>query len=170
MTYLCSLGTETAIFSVSLLTKKPFFWQVYIITSVLVFGMSHNIMFLLCVTKGQKILFLFKEVEKLSSVCILKDERVRKYCFCSMKLKRFSSILYDWMMIDGTHNWLRSFLKEYSYFYSRLWNIKKLWIDTLQTHPCNEDRVFPVYFFPVGKMYTGKSLFWPCTDPVSVDW
>ena len=126
MTYLCSLGTETAIFSVSLLTKKPFFWQVYFITSVLVFGMSHNIMFLLCVTKGQKILFLFKEVEKLSSVCILKDERVRKYCFCSMKLKRFSSILYDWMMIDGTHNWLRSFLKEYSYFYSRLWNIKKL--------------------------------------------
>ena len=68
MTYLCSLGTETAIFSVSLLTKKPFFWQVYFITSVLVFGMSHNIMFLLCVTKGQKILFLFKEVEKLSSV------------------------------------------------------------------------------------------------------
>ena len=68
MTYLCSLGTETEIFSVSLLTKKPFFWQVYFITSVLVFGMSHNIMFLLCVTKGQKILFLFKEVEKLSSV------------------------------------------------------------------------------------------------------
>ena len=124
MTYLCSLGTETAIFSVSLLTKKPFFWQVYFITSVLVFGMSHNIMFLLCVTKGQKILFLFKEVEKLSSVCILKDERVRKYCFCSMKLKRFSSILYDWMMIDRTHNWLRSFLKEYAYFYARLWNIK----------------------------------------------
>ena len=130
MTYLCSLGTETAIFSVSLLTKKPFFWQVYFITSVLVFGMSHNIMFLLCVTKGQKILFLFKEVEKLSSVCILKDERVRKYCFCSLKMKRFSSILYDWMMIERTHNWLRSFLKEYSYFYSRLWNIKKLWIDT----------------------------------------
>lgn len=30
MTYLCSLGTETEIFSVSLLTKKPFFWQVYL--------------------------------------------------------------------------------------------------------------------------------------------
>ena len=27
--------------------------------------------------------------------------------------------------------------------------------------PCNENR-----FFPVGKKYTGKSLFWPCTDPV----
>ena len=27
--------------------------------------------------------------------------------------------------------------------------------------PCNEHRVFPV-----GKEYTGKSLFWPCTDPV----
>ena len=55
----------------------------------------------------------------------------------------------------------------------------------LQTHPCNENRVFPVYFFhrekpvfiswdpcnenrflPVGKKYTGKSLFWLCTDPV----
>ena len=48
----------------------------------------------------------------------------RKYCFCSLKMKRFSSILYDWMMIDRTHNWLRSFLKEYAYFYARLWNIK----------------------------------------------
>ena len=27
--------------------------------------------------------------------------------------------------------------------------------------PCNENR-----FFPVGKKYTGKSLFWPCTDHV----
>ena len=27
--------------------------------------------------------------------------------------------------------------------------------------PCNENRLFPV-----GKNYTGKSLFWPCTDPV----
>ena len=27
--------------------------------------------------------------------------------------------------------------------------------------PCNENR-----FLPVGKKYTGKSLFWPCTDPV----
>ena len=27
--------------------------------------------------------------------------------------------------------------------------------------PCNNYR-----FFPVGKKYTGKSLFWPCTDPV----
>ena len=98
--------------------------ETFLLASVLVFGMSHNIMFLLCITKGQKILFLFKENEKLSSVCILKDERVRKYCSCSLKMKRFSSILYDWMMIDRTHNWLRSFLKEYAYFYARLWNIK----------------------------------------------
>ena len=27
--------------------------------------------------------------------------------------------------------------------------------------PCNDNR-----FFPVGKKYTRKSLFWPCTDPV----
>ena len=27
--------------------------------------------------------------------------------------------------------------------------------------PCNENRIFPV-----GKKYTGKSLFWPCTDIV----
>ena len=35
-------------------------------------------------------------------------------------------------------------------------------VTTLQTHPCNENRVFPVYFFPVWEKYTGKSLFWPC--------
>ena len=98
--------------------------ETFLLASVLVFRMSHKIMFLLCITKGQKILFLFKEVGKLSSVCILKDERVRKYCFCSMKMKRFFSILYDWMMIDGTHNWWISFLDEYSYFYARLWNVK----------------------------------------------
>ena len=27
--------------------------------------------------------------------------------------------------------------------------------------PCYENM-----FFPVGKKYTGKFLFWPCTDPV----
>ena len=55
----------------------------------------------------------------------------------------------------------------------------------LQTHPCNENRVFPVSFsqhgkpvfiswdpcnenrfFPVGNKLTGKTLFWPCTDPL----
>ena len=57
---------------------------------------------------------------------------------------------------------------------------------TLQTHPCNENRVFTVQyflkekktvfinwepcnenrFFPVWKYYTRKTLLWPCTGPV----
>ena len=53
----------------------------FLLASALVFWMSHNIMFILCVTKGQKILFLFKEIEELSSIHILNDERVRKYFF-----------------------------------------------------------------------------------------
>ena len=33
--------------------------------------------------------------------------------------------------------------------------------NTLRTHPCNENRVFPVW-----KYYTGTTLFWSCTGPV----
>ena len=49
-------------------------------------------------------------------------------------------------------------------------------LETLQTHPCNENREKPGFItgipgnenrtFPVWKYCTGNSLFWPCTDPV----
>ena len=66
-------------------------------------------------------------------------------------------------MLDCEHkcHWIDASSISYSYCYKQS-PVTLLHIDTLQTHPCNENRVFPLYFFPVWKNYTGKNLFWPC--------